>query len=143
MSKKTVRAAAPTAIIILLAATSMGCTDIEQPLDRIPYFKMLYVEENGNTQFIVGGNDHLFSNISVEIDGEVHRDNFTYYFVMTIYSDSFDLALEVWDKDTGYEYQGNIELTVEDEDVEYTEYNEDDKEGKTHSSPWKKFLEKI
>ncbi len=141
MTKKTGRAAAQTAILLLLTVSLMGCTNIEEPLDRLPFFKMLYVEDTGSTQLLVGGNDHLFSNISVDIDGEEDRENFTYYYLCMIDLDSFNLTVEVWGDEDCFVYEGRIEFSVEEKDVYYTEYTAENDEGKDHSSPWKKFLQ--
>jgi len=141
-SSKTSRAAVTLTAIILLAISVQGCDDVVHSLDRLPYFKMLYLEESNSSQLLVGGNDHLYSNITLTIEDDTYRENFTYYVLMTVNLSRFNLTVEVWDGDAPYFYEGKIEITVEEKKAVYVEYIPG-KEGKEHSSPWKKFLENV
>jgi len=155
MHERTRRKAAPTAIAILLAVSSMGCSGLDQQLDRIPYFKILHISDTNDSQLMVGGNDYLYSNISVEIvdnardtsvEGhgmESHMDNLTYYLLINFNYTAFNLTVEVWDGAIGYLYEGTIEFSMEEHEPVYTEFTPENDEGKQHSSPWKKFLEEI
>lgn len=103
--------------VIILIFTFSGCVDTPpSPLSSIPRIFLDHIVETEETKVYVHGlDDHLFSNITIEINDATITENYTYSLHLTTKLEKFTLNVSVWDKLKEYGYIGNMTL-ISDED---------------------------
>ena len=102
--------------IILFLSFLMGCIEgPESPLSAIPVILMDHIEETEETKaFVHGIDDHLYSNITIQINEEKITENFTYQLHMSTSLRKFAMNVSVWNEEKQYEYRGNFTLLRDD-----------------------------
>lgn len=102
---------------VLLLTIFVGCTDgPKSPLSSIPMILIDHVEETEEIKvFVHGIEDTLFSNITIQINDESIKENFTYELHISTSLEKFMLNISVWDEEKQYEYTGNFTLMNDDE----------------------------
>lgn len=113
--------------IVIILSLFAGCNSGPQsPLSTIPMILIDHIEENGETKvFVHGIDDHLFSNITLQINEKTLTENLTYELHIPTFLKEFMLNVTVWDALKHYEYTGNFTLLSEDEEIkmEITDLN--------------------
>ena len=105
--------------IVILLFLMAGCIEEPQsPLSSIPMILIDYIEETEETKvFVHGIDDHLFSNMTIQINEESICENFTYELHLSTTLEKFMLNITVWHKDKEYEYIGNLTLIEDDDEI--------------------------
>ncbi|UCG68225.1 MAG: hypothetical protein JSV09_10405 [Thermoplasmata archaeon] len=103
--------------IILFLAFFLGCVDApKSPVSKIPTILIDHIEETEETKvFVHGIENHLFSNITIEINDVRVTENFTYELHAASHLHKFMLNVTVWEEKKEYEYRGNFTV-IEDDD---------------------------
>ncbi|UCE75069.1 MAG: hypothetical protein JSV56_05030 [Methanomassiliicoccales archaeon] len=105
-------------IIVFLCSFS-GCIDTPpSPLSSIPRILIDHIIETEETKVYVHGlDDHMFSNITIEINNATITENYTYSLHLTTKLLEVSLNVSVWDKQKEYEYNGNMTLLSEQDQI--------------------------
>ncbi len=104
--------------LVFLLFILTGCTEDQPPLSGIPTILIDHIEETEETKiFIRGIDERLFSNITIQINDDFIRENYTYELHMCTSLEDFFLLVSVWDKEKEYEYSGNITLFNDGKEV--------------------------
>ena len=130
-------------IVILLGVA--GCLETpSSPIGAAPQLLIDYIRDVDDIQIVVKGiDDHLFSNITIQINEEEFRENHTYLHTVRTSRRAFDLSISVWDEDQGYSYAANFTLEVGDETVAFLIVIPDDQSPNREKPPYRTILEKI
>ena len=104
---------------IIFMCTFSGCVEPPpSPLSSIPRILLDHIEETEETKVYVHGlDDHLFSNITIEINDATITENYTYSLHLTTKLEEFALNVSVWDKLKEYEYIGNMTLLSDEDQI--------------------------
>ena len=96
--------------IILLFCFFVGCEEPpKSPISTIPQILIDYIEETEETKIYAHGiEDTLYSNITIQINHDTKKENFTYSLHLSTLLKDFMLNISVWDESRDYEYSGNI-----------------------------------
>jgi len=102
-------------VLVILFVGFAGCLGgTTSPIGAAPSLLLDHIDESSDTQIIVQGiEDHLYSNITLEINGEIHTEEFTYVLAIRTNSEKIRLIALVWDKEQPYSYAANFTLQFE------------------------------
>ena len=104
---------------IIFMCSFSGCVEPPpSPLSSIPRILLDHIAETEETKVYVHGlDDHLFSNITIEINDATITENYTYSLHLTTKLEEFTLNISVWDKLKEYEYIGNMTLLSDEDQI--------------------------
>lgn len=104
---------------IIFVCSFSGCIDTPpSPLSSIPRILLDHITETEETKVYVHGlDDHLFSNITIEINNATITENYTYSLHLTTKLEEFALNVTVWHELKEYEYRGNLSILHEDDQI--------------------------
>ncbi|MEE9151700.1 MAG: hypothetical protein V3U20_07715 [Thermoplasmata archaeon] len=102
--------------IVLFLSFLTGCIESpESPISAIPVILIDHIEETEETKaFVHGIDDHLYSNITIQINEEKITENFTYQLHLSTSLRKFVMNVSVWHEEKQYEYRGNFTLLRDD-----------------------------
>ena len=129
-----------TAMILLVTA---GCIETDSPFGSRPTLLVDYIPEVNESLLLVKGvGDHLYSNISIQInDGPPTVRNYTYMLEVHTMLTSFTTNITVWDDDDQYFYSLNLTFHPEKDQIEYMDSDHSDPVKR--DLPFNKLLERI
>jgi hypothetical protein len=104
--------------IILLLTFFPGCVDPpKSPVSKIPTILIDHIDETEEIKVYVHGiENHLFSNITIQINNASVTENFTYALHIASHLHDFVLNVSVWEEDKEYEYTGNFSILEDNEE---------------------------
>ncbi len=129
---------------VLLVSLFAGCDNPpESPISTIPKILIDHIEETEEIKvFVHGIDDHLFSNISIQIDEVRITENFTYELHASTLQENFELMVSVWDKQKHYEYSSNITVFEDDDEIKMEVLGTDNNEPTEKSFPYTIIMER-
>lgn len=130
--------------IVLLLSFFIGCIEgPTSPISTIPRILIDHIEDTGETKiFVCGIEDHLYSNITIEISEESVFENFTYELHMSTRRETFLLNVSVWDEQKQYEYSGNIAIVTDNDQIQLEITDDRHKEPIEKSFPYTIIMER-
>jgi len=129
---------------VIFVCSFAGCIDTPpSPLSSIPRILLDHIVETEETKVYVHGlDDHLYSNITIEINDERIRENYTYSLHLSTSMDRFMLNVTVWDDAKVYEYIGNYTILQENEQISLEIYDDRYDDPVKRSMPYSIIMER-
>ena len=130
--------------IIVFFCLFTGCVEPPpSPLGSIPRVLIDHIEEGEETKvYIHGLEDHLYSNITIEINDDHIAENYTYSLHLSTILDKFVLNVTVWDEAKEYEYTGNYTILQEDDQISLEIYDDRHDDPIKRSMPYSIIMER-
>ena len=129
---------------IIFICSFSGCVEPPpSPLGSIPRILIDHIGEDEETKVYVHGlDDHLFSNITMQINGNSVTENYTYALHLTTTLEKFALNITIWDELKEYQYMGNFTVLHNDDEITLEIQDDRNEEPIKRSLPYKMIMER-